>query len=281
MSGSKNSSSLDGPVIALLLASAASYACSSSSAPTSAPADGGNGGVADASNSNLDAGGQPAAEASSGDGEPGSDDGPSRCGATSLPDGGSCTGVAPTSATILDTTFSSSGGVVFGATPNLWDAYPLASPGQALPTITPAAASVSLSAALSAPLSFAGVGISTDSGQCVDATSYLGIQFTLSGDIGFCTLVVDSIASDDEAATEDPCRGACTASSTGCVAPSTVVSKTGPVTLPFMSFTGGAPTYAPETKQLIGFRWRLVAPAEDAGGSCSANLTIADLQFIQ
>jgi hypothetical protein len=171
---------------------------------------------------------------------------------------------------------------VYGTAPNQWDAYAFAGPGQTAPSFTPMDTALSISGSLHAatPTSYIGLGLSFDGAGCVNAGNYGGITFNVSGSLGTCSLVLAAIVSEDESASKDPCRGTC-AGATNCTAPTQPVTHTGMFTAVFMSFVGGSPVYAADTTQLIGFQWRLEPGAEDAGGDCSADIQISDIQFIQ
>jgi hypothetical protein len=211
------------------------------------------------------------------------DDGPNRCEGAMLPDGGSCPSRTPTTLTILGPTFATTpSGIAYGTAPDVWDVYPCASAGQALPSVTPSASTLAVSAHLlnSGPAqAWAGVGVSIEGTRCLDETNFgAGLQFTLEGDLGRCILVADAVTSPDESATQDPCRGTCSAGAS-CRAPSAAVTLSGAVTIPNMLFGGGSPVDGPASKELIGFRWRLATPDANAGSECSANITIAHAQL--
>jgi hypothetical protein len=211
------------------------------------------------------------------------DDGPNRCDGALLPDGGSCPSRTPTTLTILGPTFAATPtGTAYGTAPDVWDVYPFASTGQALPSVTPSASMLAVSAHLlnSGPVqAWAGVGVSIEGTQCLDETNFgTGLQFTLGGNLGGCILVVDATTSPDESAAQDPCRGTCSAGAS-CRTPSAAVILTGAVTIPNMLFGGGSPVDGLASKDLIGFRWRLATPDANAGSECSANITIAHAQL--
>jgi hypothetical protein len=209
------------------------------------------------------------------------DDGPDHCRGMALPDGGRCSTRAPGTFVVLGPTFSAAGGsTIYGAAPDQWDVYAFAGPGQTAPVITPSAGSISISATLSKTTTgqgSAGVGFSTDGAMCLDETSGMGrgVNFTLSGDIGTCSLFLDAIAGPDESSASDPCRGSCSGGA-ACVPSSVQLTQLGNMEIPNMAFQGGAPIGGAYVSALIGFRWRLQTPA---GAGCTANFSIAGFQI--
>jgi hypothetical protein len=221
------------------------------------------------------------------------DDGPNHCNSAGLSDAGMCAAVVPTSTTIIGSTYSANGSsITYGVAPDLWDVYTLAGPGQTAPTLTPSAGSLAVSAnvtASGAGQAWVAVGVSADGADCVDTadlqgTGSSGIMFQLAGDLGGCGLVVAQLTGPDESTASDPCRGMCAGDAGACVAPSYQLSPKemmgGQIFSPNMSFGGGSPEEAPESKLVIGYQWRLVAPGGDAGTSCSANIMISNVQLI-
>jgi hypothetical protein len=211
------------------------------------------------------------------------DDGPSRCRGATIADAGSCPSSPFSSKTIIGTMFSANGGAItFGSAPDLYDAYAFATAGQTTPSISAASAKISFSATLSrtsAVAASAGVGVSIAKAACLDASSSPGLTFSLSGTLGGCALFLDAVVTDDESRVADPCRGTCDPVANSCVAPSYELPSLATNQVPFMSFGYGIPDPIPESKQLIGFRWRLELP-DDAGSSCSANLAITNVSFL-
>ncbi len=276
--------SIRSPVQSLVVGCAAQVmGCSSSHGASSGVVDSGfDSAVAidDAADSIVDTGSSIEANVTASAG-----DGPNTCGDAGALDSGTCASTALASSSVLGGSFSaSSSGAVYGSTPNQWMAYAFATAGQTAPSFDPTATALSLSATVSglgSSSSYVGVGLSVDGARCLDTTSYLGITFSVSGDLGACSLSLASIFSQDEPSSADPCRGACVATEgANCVAPSQPVTHTGMFTAPFMSFVGGSPTYAPDTSRLIGFQWRLTN-GPDSGAGCTADISISDIQFIQ
>jgi hypothetical protein len=220
------------------------------------------------------------------------DDGPNHCNGSGLSDAGMCAAVVPSSAAIIGSTYSANGSsITYGTAPDLWDVYTLAGPGQTAPTLTPSAGSLAVSAKVTPSgggQAWVAVGVSADGAHCVDTVDYgtgsSGIMFQLAGDLGGCGLVVAQLTGPDESTASDPCRGMCAGDAGACVAPSYQLSPQemmgGQIFSPNMSFGGGSPEEPPESKLVIGYQWRLVAPGGDAGAGCSASITISNVQLI-
>jgi hypothetical protein len=230
-------------------------------------------------------GGTPDRTVMGNDGGGAPDDGPTRCDQAIVSDGGSCPGRTPTTVTIVGSTYSAQGSsITYGAAPDVWNVYAFADPGQALPSLTPSAGALSISATLARPITgqnSAGFGVSIDGTECVDESNFAsGLVFDVFGDLGGCALYVDAVTSQDESFASDPCRATCTADAGACIAPSVQITSLGMNTLPNMSFLGGSPSFVPDTSKLIGFRWRLQTPDAAAGIGCTANFTIGNISLL-
>lgn len=117
-------------------------------------------------------------------------------------------------------------------------------------------------------------------GSCLDASSYTGVSFTVSGDLSTCTLALSANFSEDSSITSNPAFGSCTSSS--CYSPTSAVLATAltqtTFTVPFASINiGGSPQTMVDTKAITGVQWNLMAPLD---GSCNANFTIDDVKFV-
>ena len=213
------------------------------------------------------------------------DDGPLTCDAGAPPDGGAtCAAARPTSATILAASFTSSGGgATYGSPPDAWIAYPAAGTGHPLPALTPSAGAVMITGTVqhsSTGDGWAAIGLSMSQG-CVDTTQVGGVQFSITGSFGGCTLEVAVITAQDESAAADPCRGACTAGAGACTAPFAVIPQgqfvNGTASITF-GVGGGSPSpYG--TGELIGLQFRFVAP-EDSSAGCTPNATLSGVMFL-
>ena len=129
-------------------------------------------------------------------------------------------------------------------------------------------------------LSYAGGGMHFDS--CVDTTTYRGVQYTLTGTTGGCTLYFDLQTYSQQAIHE---RGGC---ASYCYQfPRTVVTPgSTPITVLFSDLEGtGIPSSAAAmASEIMGMRWQVeLAPGRDDGGqtSCTFNLSVDDLRFVR
>jgi len=131
----------------------------------------------------------------------------------------------------------------------------------------------------SAGSSYAGGGMHFDS--CVNTTTYTGVQYTLTGSTGGCT-----ISFDLETYSQQPIndRGGC---ASYCYRfPNTLVTpRSTPITVLFSDLAGtGIPgSAAAMASEIMGMRWQLeLAPGQvDAGQtSCTFSLTVDDVKFV-
>lgn len=171
------------------------------------------------------------------------------------------------------TPFTSSGDIAtYGSPPDAWIAYPAAGESQPLPTLTSSAGAVKITGTVqhsSTGDGWAAIGLSISQG-CVDTAQLGGVQFSLTGGFGGCTLEVLVITPQDESATADPCRGARTAAASSCVAPPAVIPQSqfidGQTSIVFNGVSGGSPSPIGAEK-LIGLQWRFVAPEDSSAGA--------------
>jgi hypothetical protein len=127
--------------------------------------------------------------------------------------------------------------------------------------------------------------------NCVDASAFSGVQFTLSGSFTGCTIQYSTNDEQHDDMTTDP-KGTCTLG-TMCYSPQaqiTAVTTTDTVIMePFITTPGGDPLAATDPTKLTGIQWQFTIPAAADGGtssaadggasSCMANLTIKDVKF--
>jgi len=117
-----------------------------------------------------------------------------------------------------------------------------------------------------------------DGPGCTDASAYSGVSFTISGDIGTCTLVFSFGYSEDLAASSDSARGSCSVSS--CY-PSQFAITTSSTSVLFSATPTGAgqPVAAVDKAKITGVQFQL-APASMATTSCTANITVGNIKFM-
>jgi hypothetical protein len=182
---------------------------------------------------------------------------------------------------------SAAGGLTFGAAPNTWSSQPAAAPGEPLPTatLTPAGDGFTMAATIVAPTggdaNWEAVNLLFAGTACVDASSYTGVKFDLSGDLGGCALSFGASPSADLSHADVPKVGSCPADDSQCYGPlAPVVPGTATtIQVPFTSLTSGAPVAALDASTLVYLQW-LLNPARDAdGGVCTASFTIKNVAF--
>jgi hypothetical protein len=122
-----------------------------------------------------------------------------------------------------------------------------------------------------------GVVIYINGPGCTDASAYSGVSFTLSGDIGTCTLVFSFGYSEDLASSADSARGTCS----GTCYPSQFSITTSSTSVSFSATptSAGMPVSAVDKGKLTGVQFQL-APASGATSSCTANISIGNIKFM-
>jgi hypothetical protein len=119
--------------------------------------------------------------------------------------------------------------------------------------------------------------------QCVNTSTYTGVQFTLGGTTGGCNLFLQVQTLSQQVPAN---RGTCTAASCYQFPKFQVQVGTAPVTVRWSDLAGsGLPATADLIKaEVIGLQWQFEIPPGGADGGvqapCAANLTIDDVQFV-
>ena len=123
-----------------------------------------------------------------------------------------------------------------------------------------------------------GIGWGATDGQCLDATGYSGVRFTIQGTLGTCQLLVGVNFSRDLDARLNA-AGTCLSGSP-CYGPATgiLTPNTGTLEARFADMTGGSPVNRVDVTTLSGVIWALLAPLD---GSCDASFTIDDVRFFR
>ena len=125
--------------------------------------------------------------------------------------------------------------------------------------------------------------------NCIDASAFAGVQFTISGSFSGCTMQYstdDSAHGDSTLPTPNP-HATGPAGSYSLQAPLTAAQVTSTPTIVSMPFTGaGAPSggspdgIALDPTRLDSVSWQFTVAAAAAGAApCTANLTIDDVKF--
>jgi hypothetical protein len=191
-----------------------------------------------------------------------------------------------TDANITTAGATSGGDLVFGQAPFLWHSFAYAASGQVNPVATLGADGKSFSVAggFTPPLTggnWEGVGFYLENDHCGDVSSYTGIRFDFSGDLGDCVLAFGADFSGDATASDNPGRGTCPGTAESCYPPMSAVngsnsSPTTTVKIPFAALGGGSPVDRFDATTLITIEWQLNAPSS---GQCQANFEIANVAF--
>jgi hypothetical protein len=207
--------------------------------------------------------------------------GPGSGGRAGGPDGGAppplkCAGSPPSSALITGSIASPVGGT-----------FTFSAPGLAAPTVlTTAGSDGSLQSlqvtatpgvSLDPANAFSGFGLFFTAPACLDAALFDGVQFTVSGDLGTCSLNVFLVPSEDNAVANGP-FGTCAA--TSCVGPFSMPVGTGTNLIHFSDLGGGSPDATLDPTALNDIGWTLDVPTDGVTAPCSASFTIADVAFV-
>jgi hypothetical protein len=170
--------------------------------------------------------------------------------------------------------------LTFGPASYRWGSYAYAAPGQPTPTgtATPDGSGIEIVGSFSPADgggNYAGLGLYFAGTTCIDASTYTGIKFDLSGDLGGCALALGASSSTDLDSGANPGRGACSPGAGACYGPSAPVAS-GPATVmvPFASLAGGMPVSALDPTTLVTMQWQLAPPAS---GNCAADFTVSNV----
>jgi len=184
----------------------------------------------------------------------------------------SITIAAPTDGLIADFTETDAGINMMGGAPYV---YPPGSGSAPTYATTGGSLQLTVNAPATSQAQFLGVIIGPEI-DCIDATAFSGVQFSISGAFSGCTFQYAS-ADDEHRAS----------SAAGHYQPKTQIAtsqlSTTPQTLkmPFSDQVGGNPATPIDKSQLVGIFWEFdVAPITGtAPSSCVADITIDDVKF--
>jgi hypothetical protein len=154
---------------------------------------------------------------------------------------------------------SGSGAISFGTSPYIWTTYTFASTGVAVPTVslTPSTGALTISA--NVPVSTdsnyinAAVGLFFPSVDCVNASAYTGISFTVTGDLGGCDIAFQIDDVEDTTPGQSSGTGHCDASN--CSNPYSFITKTGTFMVPFTALAGGTPGITVDPTAIESIQW--------------------------
>jgi hypothetical protein len=124
--------------------------------------------------------------------------------------------------------------------------------------------------------SFVGFGWGFANPPCLDASAYTGVQFTVSGDLGTCSLQMSLSPSQDNSVQNGP-EGVCTGAS--CVPPFSPAFGVGTTIVSFSSLTNGSPLATLDPTALNAIGWNLTAPTDGVTAPCVANFSVTNVSF--
>ena len=126
-----------------------------------------------------------------------------------------------------------------------------------------------------------GIYFSPPEGACVDARSYAGISFKISGAVAGCTLSYVLEDSAHRKSAEE--RGSCTATRCEPARKTLTIGATAEtIKVAWADVTGGMPNTAVDPARLTSIAWQLGIPATPDGGGtgvCMADITVDDVMF--
>ncbi len=132
---------------------------------------------------------------------------------------------------------------------------------------------------------YAGVGITF--ADCVDASAFRGVRFSIAGSVSGCAMNFTATISEDtynDGTTNSDPQGACTLGLLDCYSP--LVDLTGlssaPQTISFAwpAFMYGMPDQSIDPTKITGVGWTF-AIAAGPSGTCEADVTIGDVSFFE
>jgi hypothetical protein len=117
--------------------------------------------------------------------------------------------------------------------------------------------------------------------ECVDATSFKGVQFTISGTMSAgCTMQYSTNHSAADDVTSDP-KGSCTLGAGKCYSPQKAVTISDTDTDVQVAWTGGLnagnPNVPVDPAQLVSVQWQFTIAK--GTGSCVADITVKNVKF--
>src|SRR5262249_55488534 len=144
--------------------------------------------------------------------------------------------------------------------------------------ITSVTQSLTVTASPGVPTStlFTGFGLPFHGIQCVDARAYTGIKFTVTGDLGTCSLNLTAIISEDNSVDNGP-AGACRAGSNNCFSPVSGALPLGTNVVHFASMTAGSPRTTVDAAAINGVQWNLNVPPAGTAAPCVASFSISNV----
>ncbi len=152
--------------------------------------------------------------------------------------------------------------------------------GTAKPTATISGAALHITEDVAATSAAQYVGTVLFFNDCVDASAFKGVEFTISGTMtAGCSMQYSTNYSGADDVSTDP-KGSCTLGTGNCYSPQKAVTlPTTPtaVQVAWADATGGNPVGAVNTKELTGIQWQFTVAAGSV--ACTADVTITGVKF--
>jgi hypothetical protein len=119
-------------------------------------------------------------------------------------------------------------------------------------------------------------GLSFTQPECVDASAYTGVSFSVQGELGSCSVAFSALFSQDLTANDE--RGACI--DRPCRAPISAPFGLGTHVIRFAELTGGTPVSDVDPTRLTGLLWRFLPSPDPNAPLCNATVAIENLSFV-
>ena len=195
------------------------------------------------------------------------------------------TSMAPADGLIADFADVDSKGIEISGGIITWAAPKAVNP--AAPTYTTSGGALTITVNLSPTSTPQFVGALVSFNNCIDASAFSGVQFTLNGSLSGCQM---GYATGDVAHQDMTFGSTYATGPAGAYAPQTriaadaLTSTSRTIKVPFASYDNpGSPTTAIDPTKLIFTQWQFTVPVapEDDGGieTCTGSVTIDDVRF--
>jgi len=128
---------------------------------------------------------------------------------------------------------------------------------------------------------YSGFAVYMNGPACIDGSQYTGVQFTISGDVGTCSLVFSFNDAEHGVATTSPTGETRATGPSGSYSPQkavTVSSTPATVMVKFSDPTGGSPATSVDPMNLTAVQFQL-GNSSTSTAPCTGSITVDDIKF--
>jgi hypothetical protein len=132
---------------------------------------------------------------------------------------------------------------------------------------------------------YAGVGITFS--NCIDASAFSGVSFSIGGSISGCAMYFTATISEDtynDGTTDSDPRGVCTLGPSDCYSPKAdltgLTSASQTIRIAWPAFVYGMPDQTIDPAKITGVEWSFEIAAGPSG-TCAADVTVDDVSFFE